>query len=124
MANTDDIAQLIVIAKSGTQSFATRFKMLFTNKLAPIFGVLLNKDVITMDPITAVFNFLSTPEGQKLVAPLVAVEADLVSVIANLIKQVAAKHTATPTTTTSTSTTTALPTAIGGVVAQVAQKIG
>ena len=41
-----------------------------------------------MDPVTAIFNFLSTPEGQKLVAPLVTANAAFVGIIGDLIQRV------------------------------------
>ena len=44
-----------------------------------------------MDPITSIFNFLSTPEGQKLLAPLTAAEADFAKILASLIASVAKK---------------------------------
>lgn len=49
-----------------------------------------------VDPITAVFNFLATPVGQQLLQPLVAAEADLAHVIADLIRAVHAKVNSAP----------------------------
>ncbi len=49
-----------------------------------------------MDPITAVFNFLCTPVGQKI-----ASDAEgIVELIVDLVKQVHSKNASTATNTT------------------------
>lgn len=63
--------------------FLARVRYLFGK--VPLFSLELGEP---MDPITAIFNFLSTTEGQKLVEPLTKIEADLVTIIADLIKKV------------------------------------
>ena len=53
-----------------------------------------------IDPITAIFTFLSTPVGQKLIDPLVTLENNAVSdfskILQDLVVQVHTKLTATP----------------------------
>lgn len=41
-----------------------------------------------MDPVTAIFNFLATPEGQKLIDPLVKLNTEFVNLIFGLIKNI------------------------------------
>ena len=53
-----------------------------------------------LDPVTAIFNFLSTPVGQKLIDPLVTLENNAVSdfskILQDLVVQVHNKITAPP----------------------------
>ena len=76
------ISRIIILAKREL-GFAARIRYLF-GKL-PLFAV---QPGGPMDPITAIFNFLSTAEGQKLMEPLTKVEADIVVILSDLIKKV------------------------------------
>ena len=57
------------------------------------FDVMLGKGN-KVDPVTAIFNFLSTPMGQKILADL---DAGIVSIIKDLIKVVHGNVTAPKT---------------------------
>lgn len=41
-----------------------------------------------MDPITAIFNFLATPQGQIIVAEIIKVDMTIVTTIAGLVKKI------------------------------------
>ena len=45
-----------------------------------------------MDPITSIFNFLSTPVGQQILSDLVKVDAALATTLGSLIKGIFAKE--------------------------------
>jgi len=75
-------SRIIILAKQKL-GLVERIRCLF-DKL-PLFSLETGG---AMDPITAIFNFLSTAEGQKLVEPLTKVESDLVTILADLIKKV------------------------------------
>lgn len=99
-----DITQVIVVARKGVGSFKDRLKFIFT-KNNPLFGVLLGKEYIGMDPVTAIFGFLEqalkTPEGLLLIKPLIEVEGLLGNALGDLIASVQAKvkaQQATPAT--------------------------
>ena len=79
---TAGISRIIILAKREL-GFAARVRYLFGR--IPLFAL---ESGGPMDPITAIFNFLSTTEGQKLMEPLTKVEADIVVILADLIKKV------------------------------------
>ena len=43
---------------------------------------------LSMDPITAIFNFLATPAGQKVVEALIDVDKAVIGAIGGLIKKI------------------------------------
>jgi hypothetical protein len=104
-----DITQVIVVARKGAGSFKDRLKFLF-QKNQPIFGVLVGKDNMPSDPITAIFAFLTlalqSPTGLLLIKPLVEVEGLIGTALGDLITSVQAQikaKNATPVATTPTT---------------------
>jgi hypothetical protein len=45
-----------------------------------------------MDPITAIFNFLSTPAGQQIATQLIALDGVFVTMIGDFVKVVHSKN--------------------------------
>lgn len=60
----------------------------FGRNVQPILGVLVKDIDMPVDPVTAIFAFLSTPEGQKLIDPLVQINAEFATIIMDLIKKI------------------------------------
>lgn len=50
---------------------------------------------VPIDAVTAIFNFLSTDEGQKLIDPLVKLNTEFITLIFGLIKHIHDKGQAT-----------------------------
>lgn len=51
-----------------------------------------NKGIIFMDPITAIFNFLSSAQGQEVVKLIIQVDTAFITLIAGLVKKVHDKN--------------------------------
>lgn len=57
----------------------------------------LRSNKLGMDPVTAIFNFLATPEGQKLIDPLVKLDTEFITIIMDFIKKIHASSGASNT---------------------------